>query len=49
MEDHGPLVLKLGNNHVIFQILLLPMELSEVKTLVFFDEYCFDLHYYHVQ
>ena len=49
MEDHGPLVLKLGNNHVIFQILLLPMELSEVKTLVFFDEYGFDLHYYHVQ
>ena len=24
-------------------------KLSEVKTLVFFDEYCFDLHYYHVQ
>ena len=33
MEDHRPLVLKLENNRVIFQILLVPMEFSEIETL----------------
>ena len=36
MEDHGPLVLKLGNNHVIFQILLLPMEIVRSQNTCIF-------------